>query len=489
MNAFKKIKIHFASWVSAAVSILFSGLCWHLSTGLSGDDWYLLWIAPVPVLLLALNPKVRHTFFITFLAYFIGRLSWFGYLVTVATLVPAILFTVTLSLIFAGIMLLTRKMVVNTSSWYSLFAFPVFFTAFEWLLITFSPDGSAASIAYSQLNFLPVAQIASITGMLGITFLVTLVPAALAMGWHFRKERTKLLQVSVVSSVLVISALLYGYIRISTIPKTDETTAGLVVLDEKTHKMGPLDFQMEVGHTREYAREIDKLAAGGVKLIVFPERAINVNRETDSVTVSILSACARQYQVSIVAGYTNFKNEKAHNSALVIDENGHVTLDYDKIHLINGLENQFVPGNRLGLFKFGNVRSGIAICKDLDFPGYIHQYGRSRVAFLCIPAWDFVVDDWLHSRMAILRGVENGFSEVRTARLGRLTISDPYGRINAEAKCSDGKAATLVGQVSIQGVDTFYMQFGDWFGWLVAIAAIVFLILTMAKSKAQYNIG
>jgi hypothetical protein len=36
--------------------------------------------------------------------------------------------------------------------------------------------------------------------------------------------------------------------------------------------------------------------------------------------------------------------------------------------------------------------------------------------------------------MAILRGVENGFSEIRTARQGRLTISDCYGKIINEAE-------------------------------------------------------
>jgi len=34
--------------------------------------------------------------------------------------------------------------------------------------------------------------------------------------------------------------------------------------------------------------------------------------------------------------------------------------------------------------------------------------------------------------MAILRGVENGFSEIRTARQGRLTISDYTGKVNFE---------------------------------------------------------
>jgi apolipoprotein N-acyltransferase len=307
-------------------------------------------------------------------------------------------------------------------------------------------------------------QITSITGILGVTFITTFIPSAMAMGWYFRKEKTKLLPLIFIAPILLVLIFLYGFIRINNIPKTDMATVGLVVLDEKMHKMGNLNFQNELEHTKNYALEISKLAAQGAKLIVLPERAINVTRETDSSIICILSTCAKQNHVSIVTGYTNFKNETAHNSALAIDEHGIVTLDYDKVHLVRAMEDEFVGGNKSGIFTFRNSQSGIAICKDLDFPEYIKHYGSSKVTFLCIPAWDFVADGWLHSRMAIMRGVENGFSEVRTARLGRLTISDPFGRVNAEANCSNGKATTLVGQISLYRIDTFYTQYGDWFG-------------------------
>lgn len=485
MGTFQKIQIVVTKRVLIIAGIMLSGLCWYISNGLNGDYWYLLWVAPVPILLISLNATAKKSFFISFLAYLIGRLSWFSYLITVATLIPTIIFTIALPLIFALIMALSRRMVVKTNSWYAVFAFPVFFTAFEGLMIRFSPDGTAASIAYSQSNLLPLIQIASITGILGITFMVTFIPSALAMGWHFRKDKTKLLMLTFITLILIVSAFLFGFNRINNISTKDKTTVGLVVLDEKMHRMGNLNFQNELEHTQNYALEISKLAAQGAKLIVLPERAINVNKETDDATIGILSTCAKQNHVGIVTGYTNFKNETAHNSALAIDEQGNVTMDYNKTHLVSGLEDEFVPGNKLGLFIFGNSQSGTAICKDLDFPEYIKEYGRKKVVFLCIPAWDFVVDDWLHSRMAILRGVENGLSEVRTARLGRLTISDAYGRVNAEANCSNGKATKLIGQISLNRTDTFYIQHGDWFGLAIIITAITFLLLAIVKREKQ----
>jgi apolipoprotein N-acyltransferase len=140
-------------------------------------------------------------------------------------------------------------------------------------------------------------------------------------------------------------------------------------------------------------------------------------------------------------------------------------------------EDQFTPGSEPGLFRLNEVQAGTAICKDLDFPGYIKKYGESKVSFLFIPAWDFVKDDWLHSRMAVLRGVENGFSEVRTARQGRLTISDYYGRVTYETNSSNGQGATLLGKVSLQKRNTVYTRFGDWFGIVNVIAAAGFVLL------------
>lgn len=46
---------------------------------------------------------------------------------------------------------------------------------------------------------------------------------------------------------------------------------------------------------------------------------------------------------------------------------------------------------------------------------------------MLLPAWDFDVDAWQHSRVAVMRGIENGFSTVRPAANGNLTVSDPNG--------------------------------------------------------------
>ena len=464
--------------------VLFSGLCWYLSNGLNGNYFYLLWIAPFPILFISFNVSQKTSFLISFVAYLLGRLSWFSYLVTVATIVPAIIFTLILPLIFALIVILTRKAVIKIGNWSTVFCFPVFFTCFEYLLILFSTDGSAGSIAYSQSNVLPLIQIASITGILGITFVVTLIPSALATGWYYRHEKKQRGFITGISVLIIASVFAYGFIRIRNGVQQESITAGLVVLDEKMHNSdNHPDFKKETGITEAYIKAITDLAGRGAQLVVLPERAINVSKANEADVIGRLSLAARTNHVYIITGYTNFRNEYQRNSSLVINDKGMVVMDYNKAHLVKGLEEQFIPGNEVGLFKFNDIQAATAICKDLDFPGYLQKYGQHEVAFLCIPAWDFINDDWLHARMAILRGVENGFAEIRPARLGRLTISDCYGRVPFEASSSTKKAASLIGKVPIGKSETLYTRFGTWFGILNFIYAILFIFLSARKIK------
>jgi apolipoprotein N-acyltransferase len=467
------------------ISIFMSGLCWYLSNGLTGDFWYLLWLAPVPILFISLKANGRQAFIVSFLAYLIGRLSWFHYLVMVATLIPAIILTLVLSVIFALIITLSARIILKIHSWFSVFIFPVLFTTFEFLLIRFSPDGSAASIAYSQSNVLPLIQIASLSGILGITFIVTFIPSAIALSLYYHKQKYILQRIVACAVVLLVSVILYGFLRINHNAPVRNIKAGIVVLDEKYHDMSSLPDSARANLTAaNYVKEISNLAEQGAKYVVLPERAINIHKESEKDIIHLFCYTAALKQVNLIIGYSNYKNEKAFNSALFIDKEGRVISDYNKVHLVTGLENQFTPGNKAAIIKTDELQSGTPICKDLDFPQTIRKYGSGKVAVLFVPAWDFEIDDWLHSRMAILRGVEFGFSEVRAARQGRLTISDCYGRVTYESFSSKGQQAILLGDVSVRNLNTFYSRSGDWFGIVNLVAAICFILFSLLKRKS-----
>jgi apolipoprotein N-acyltransferase len=267
---------------------------------------------------------------------------------------------------------------------------------------------------------------------------------------------------------------------------SDSISAGLVILDEKRHDASDHpDFQKEIQLVQDYSNEIEHLATQGAKIVVLPERAININNEIKDTVIGMLRELAVRNKVAIVTGYTNFTGTHERNSALVISAEGEIADDYDKCHLVTGLEDQFTRGDQAGLFKNGNTFNGVAICKDLDYPSYIRTYGKEKINLLYIPAWDFVTDDWLHSRMAVLRGVENGFSEIRAARQGRLTISDYYGRVNYEANASCGAKTILLGKVDAVRLPTLYSKWGNWFGILNLAAAVCFIFLGFKRNPAR----
>jgi len=122
----------------------------------------------------------------------------------------------------------------------------------------------------------------------------------------------------------------------------------------------------------------------------------------------------------------------------------------------------------------GQPRIGLAICKDMDFIDTGRAYAGLGAQLLLVPAWDFDVDGWLHSRMAIMRGVEHGFAVARVARSGRLTLSDDRGRVIAEAT-SEGAGARLIGDLPLRETRTLYSRWGDWFAWL-ALGGLLALI-------------
>jgi apolipoprotein N-acyltransferase len=112
------------------------------------------------------------------------------------------------------------------------------------------------------------------------------------------------------------------------------------------------------------------------------------------------------------------------------------------------------------------AQGALAVCKDMDFPGLGRRYAERGVSMLLVPAWDFTADGWLHSRMAVLRGVEGGFAVVRAARGGRLTVSDDRGRIVAEATSAEAPVVSLLAEVRVGRAGTPYSALGDWFAWL-----------------------
>jgi len=78
--------------------------------------------------------------------------------------------------------------------------------------------------------------------------------------------------------------------------------------------------------------------------------------------------------------------------------------------------------------------------------------------------------------------VEDGFSMVRSAKGGFLTVSDWRGRILAEARSDSARFATLIADVPAEHHATLYQRLGDWFAW-VSVGLLAFVIVRAAMPR------
>jgi apolipoprotein N-acyltransferase len=136
---------------------------------------------------------------------------------------------------------------------------------------------------------------------------------------------------------------------------------------------------------------------------------------------------------------------------------------------------------------------GIAICKDMDFTPLSRKYGKADVGLMLVPAWDFNMDRGWHGHIAVMRGVEDGFSLVRAAKDGYLTVSDNRGRVVAEQRSDAAPFATLLASVPAAHSATLYLLLGDWFAWLacalLVLAIVQFCRVAMSARAPRQSAG
>jgi len=471
--------------------VILSGLCFYFGFSLNGNMGWMIWIAPVPVLYYSLEVKPGQAFLIAFIAYLIGKLSWLSYLLAVLPVPLAILYTLLIPLIFAAIVVAARKIVRIARHDFSVLAFPVLFTAYEYLLFILSPDGTATSIAYTQANYLPVIQLASLTGILGISFLLSFFASSVALALYNRQNKKNTSSLLGVLSVLLVFVFVYGLMRIREPEKGKTLELGMAVINESAYKgVYQHDHLKEIQLTNLYLQEVDRLATLGAKIILLPEKAIMVNDADCDSILQLFALTARNHGVQIILGGTKEKTGYYLNNAWVISDKGEFLADYQKVNLFEGEKlDGCKPGNKISVYLLENMNEGVAICKDMDFQQFILGYSKRSPAVLWVPAWDFVMDGWLHSRMAILRSVEGGFSLVRNARQGRLTVSDWRGRVVAEANSESGNQTDLLAKISVEPHPTIYARAGDWFGTVCLIAAAGFIFFWIRNRKTETAIA
>jgi len=463
----------------ALLAVTATALLVWFGTGLF-PMWPLMWFAPLPVLLFA----GRHSWWATALvagcAWLIGMLNMWRYL---HLLLPAPFLAcvmVSFALVFVLAVLLYRALLGRGACWSAMLAFPATWVSFEYLLNLVSVHGTAGSLSYSQLNFLPFLQLASVTGPWGMSFLLLLFSSTLAVGLHlWRSERKQAMRILCAGLGLIGLALIFGAVRLSLPLPGPRIRVGLIASDLAVNS----DIADEGAETarlfHDYAVAAESLAAHGAQIIVLPEKLGVVAEQRVAATDALFQSMADKTGAKIVVGLVFVNTPFAYNQARVYTPHAAVE-SYNKHHLLPPFESQLKPGSTLTFLPETQNRTGVAICKDLDFTPLSRQYGEAGTGLILAPAWDFTVDRVSHGHIAIMRGVEDGFNIARAAKLGFLTVSDNRGRILAETRSNSAPFATLIADVPEAHDATIYLMLGDWFAWLT-LATLAFTLVQLAR--------
>jgi len=458
-------------WMPLAVAAT-AGLVW-LGTGLH-PTWPALWLAPLPVLLLAPQTSGRVAAAAALTAWLAGSLNVWAYYQGVLRMPVPVAAGILLggAGVFTLAVFLHRALLLRGAPWAAALTFPATWASCEYLISLASPHGTAGSLAYTQVDLLPVLQLAALTGPTGLTFLVMLLPGALAAALHVRAEAPDTATRLVLTTASAIAAvLLFGASRLAQ-PSGPTVRVALLASDGPLAEGVPPPGPETTRLLADYAAQAATLAAHGAQVIVLPEK-IGVTADPNTADVDALfQPVADRTGATVVVGLVHVSMTRRQNEARVYRPAAAPTL-YAKQHLLPPFESRMEPGTALTLLAAAEPSRpwGVAICKDLDFAAPARPYGQSGAGLLLVPAWDFVADRWLHGRMAVMRGVESGFAVARSARQGLLTVSDDRGRILAQRASDTAPFTTLVADVPAVHHATLYLVLGSWFSW-VALALL-----------------
>jgi apolipoprotein N-acyltransferase len=472
-------------FIAIATGLVSAGL-FYFGTGLH-PIWWMLWFAPIPVLAIAPRLRGGAAFLLGSVAWFIGEMNQWNYVrhEIEEPLQSAILYFVVPAMVFGFGVLFVRGFIRRGSLFLAALAFPVYWVAYEYLTAIASPHSTWGNLAYTQMNCLPLIQIASVTGLWGISFIVFLFAIAVAGLLSGAGKTWQRRALAVTVGFILCAVLVFGKWRLQSNPS--QSVAVTLVAKDVPMSVYLGSEKQALKLLREYADEIRRVTPVGVQVVVLPEKIGRVSENNLWEVNAFFSSAALATNAAIDLGLVRRTPSGAFNSSRFYSPNGKLVANYDKHHLLPGVEPE-KPGNKRVLLDEPSGRWGLEICKDMDFPQLSREYAAEGADLLLVPAWDFNLDRWLHARMAVLRAVEDGFALARSARNGLLTLSDNRGRIVAEAATVPGRFVWITGKVNVAREETFYTRTGDWFAWLCVamfLSLLAFQRLTRARTQEK----
>jgi apolipoprotein N-acyltransferase len=250
-------------------AVLLTAGAYFVSSGLH-RLWWPVWLAPLPILLLAPRLGAWQAFAVALAARTLAAaFNFWDYLRHVVQ------FPIWLSLVtilvpaasFALAVAFYRGLLRKGNPWLAMLAFPVTIVAAEYLFSL--SQGTFLNTGYTQLENLPVLQLAAIAGLWGISFSVNLLPAGLAA--LLSASAKPRLRMAAALAAYYVCVLSYGGMRLYTTPRGSNSVLVGLIETHAGQNIFPPDAPTTMALMQEYASQVQPLAAHGAQFIVLPE--------------------------------------------------------------------------------------------------------------------------------------------------------------------------------------------------------------------------
>ncbi len=479
---------------------------------------FLAWISLIPLLFVILKKKPAQSFLLGLIAgcsYNAVLIYWipsvpahYGNLSIGISIIIYVVFVLFLALYWAFFCFLWTKISQSFPKLVFLLA-PFLWISLEYILthfLTGFPWGLIGSTQYQNIWFI---QMASITGVYGLSFVLVLFQSAFL---YSLKHRKKAPFFSVLAMVLIIH--LGGFLSLKKIiPSEYSFTASVIQGNVSSDIYWDQVTSQEIWSLFDRHIELSRKSyEDGAKLIIWPEFSVPLCFSCSygyfQDFKEQLNIFVQETDCTLLLG-TNEKtstpgNVRYYNTALCLSPDL-PTSHYYKIHLVPFGEytpykkifsfiekmthaiGEISPGTQYTLHSFQSLNFGSPICYEIIFPNLVRRFVKKGADFLVT----ITNDGWYgkssapyqHFSMAVLRAVENRRYLLRAATTGISGIIDPYGRILSKSKLMTQTHLTEVITPSTRM--TFYTQFGDVLPLLSLTLTPVFIILAVAKKRNE----
>ena len=488
--------------------------------------WPLAWIGITPLLVtVAYKPLAVRAFLLGWLTgtvFFYGSCYWLTFsIINYGGITPVIAYlllipgALTLGLFFALFTLFVAT-AVRFFGEKGLLLASLMWPVLEWARLALTGQLWNA-LGYSQAYQPPLIQTASWGGVYAVSFLIVAVNCAVAFVVVKRSKRALLLAVGII--LAVVAVILYAnqwFLRIESERRVrrPEDLVRIFALQPNVPmtlvKSNEEMRQLTERHIRMSEELLNQTPDDGVKqLLVWPESPMNFEYARNSEFQSLATNFARQHKTALLFNSQEpAPNNGIYNSAMLINEDGRLLGQYDKIrllpfgeyvplprwlpgaNLITGIVGDFTPGANYTIFRVGEVNFGVFICVESAYPSIARAFANNDANVLINISNDGYLGRTAvmrqHLANAVFRAVENGRPVVRVTNTGITAYIDGRGRVYEQT--SSFEPATRTWEVDRYRVTkTLYTRYGDLFVLILGMVSFLLFGVRLARRRARLS--